>query len=199
MKEVVLASRNDGKLAEMQALLAPLGWKLRLISDFTDQAAAETAPSFIENALLKARHAAEVSGLSAIADDSGLEVDALDGAPGVFSARYAGAGASDSQNNQKLLQALKHVPDDARTARFICVMAYLRSATDPTPIIAQGQWRGTILHNPHGSHGFGYDPLFYVAEQKCASAELDPAVKNKISHRARAAKHLYSALHDGHA
>ena len=199
MKEVVLASRNEGKLAEMQALLAPLGWKLRLVSDFTQQAAPETAPTFVENALLKARHAAEVSGLPAIADDSGLEVDALNGAPGVYSARYAGEGASDSQNNQKLLAALKNVPDPARTARFICVMAYLRSPSDSTPIIAQGQWRGTILHNPRGNHGFGYDPLFYVADQKCSSAELEAVVKNKISHRGRAAKHLYSALHDGHA
>lgn len=199
MKEVVLASRNDGKLAEMQALLAPLGWKLCLVSDFSDETPAETASTFIENALIKARHAAQVSGLPAIADDSGLEVDALGGVPGVYSARYAGEGASDAQNNQKLLQALKNVADNARTARFVCVMAYLRSAADPTPIIAQGQWRGSILHNPRGHNGFGYDPLFYVAEQKCSSAELEPAVKNKISHRARAAKHLYSALHDGHA
>lgn len=198
MKDVVLASRNDGKLAEMQALLAPLGWKLHLISEFTDQAAPETAPTFVENALLKARHAAEVSGLPAIADDSGLEVEALDGAPGVHSARYAGDEASDTDNNQKLLKALKNVPDHARTARFICVMAYLRSARDATPIIVQGQWRGSIAHNPRGNNGFGYDPLFYVAEHKCASAELEAAVKNKVSHRARAIKHFYSALHDGH-
>ena len=196
IKEAVLASRNEGKLAEMQAMLAPLGWKLRLVSDFTDVSAEEPASTFVENALLKARHAALVSGLPAIADDSGLQVDALDGAPGVISARYAGKKATDAQNNQKLLQALKGVPDDRRTARFVCVMAFLRHAEDPLPIIAQGLWRGTILHNPHGNNGFGYDPLFYVAEHKCAAAELSAEVKNKISHRARAAKHLYSSLHD---
>jgi XTP/dITP diphosphohydrolase len=196
IKEAVLASRNEGKLAEMQAMLAPLGWKLRLLSDFSAGGADEPASTFVENALLKARHATLVSGLPAIADDSGLQVDALEGAPGVLSARYAGEGATDAQNNQKLLQALKGVPDGNRNARYICVMVYLREANDPLPIIAQGQWRGTILHNPRGNHGFGYDPLFYVAEHKCAAAELDAATKNKISHRARAAKHLYSTLHD---
>lgn len=199
IKEAVLASRNEGKLAEMQAMLAPLGWKLRLLSDFTDGGADEPASTFVENALLKARHAALVSGLPAIADDSGLQVDALGGAPGVISARYAGANANDLQNNQKLLAALKDVPDEKRTARFVCVMAFLRDVNDPLPIIAQGLWRGTILHNPHGNNGFGYDPLFYVPEHKCAAAELDAAVKNKISHRARAAKHLYSSLHDAGA
>lgn len=196
IKEAVLASRNEGKLAEMQAMLAPLGWKLRLLSDFTSGGADEPASTFVENALLKARHATLVSGLPAIADDSGLQVDALEGAPGVLSARYAGENATDAQNNQKLLQALKGVPEGKRTARFVCVMAFLRDANDPLPIIAQGLWRGSILTNPHGNHGFGYDPLFYVAEHKCAAAELDAAVKNKISHRARAAKHLYSSLHD---
>ena len=196
MKEAVLASRNEGKLAEMQAMLAPLGWKLRLLSDFTDEGAEEPAPTFVENALLKARHATLVSGLPAIADDSGLQVDALEGAPGVRSARYAGEQATDAQNNQKLLHALKGVPDDRRSARFVCVMAFLRHAEDPLPLIAQGQWRGSILHNPHGNNGFGYDPLFYVAEHKCAAAELSAEVKNRISHRARAAKHLYSSLHE---
>jgi XTP/dITP diphosphohydrolase len=196
IKEAVLASRNEGKLAEMQAMLAPLGWKLRLLSDFTSGGADEPASTFVENALLKARHATLVSGLPAIADDSGLQVDALEGAPGVLSARYAGENATDAQNNQKLLQALKGVPEGKRTARFVCVMAFLRDANDPLPIIAQGLWRGSILTNPHGNHGFGYDPLFYVAEHKCAAADLDSAVKNKISHRARAAKHLYSSLYD---
>lgn len=195
-KEVVLASRNEKKLAEMQALLAPLEWRLKLISDFTNEAAEEPAPSFIENAILKARHAALVSGLPAIADDSGIEVDALHGQPGVHSSRYAGSDASDSANNQKLLQALKGVPDPQRGARYVCVMVYLRNAEDPTPIISQAMWRGAILHNPRGAHGFGYDPLFYVAEHKCSAAELDPAVKNRVSHRGKAAKHLYSLLHD---
>lgn len=195
-KEVVLASRNQGKLAEMQALLAPLEWKLRPISDFVDEAADEPAPTFVENALLKARHACMVSGLPAIADDSGIEVDALEGRPGVRSARYAGEDASDSDNNQQLLRELKGIPDERRGARYFCVMVYLRHAEDPTPIISQAIWRGTILHNPKGSNGFGYDPLFWVPDQKATAAELDAAVKNRLSHRGKAAKHLYSLLHD---
>lgn len=198
MKQVVLASRNEGKLAEMQELLSPLGWKLRSIADFGGEAPDESGQSFVENALIKARHAAVLSGLPAIADDSGLEVDALEGQPGVLSARYAGDKANDTSNNQKLLRELKGVPDDRRGARFYCVMVYLRSAEDATPVIAQGQWRGLIAHNPRGANGFGYDPLFLVPDQKCSSAELPPALKNKLSHRGKAAKHLYSLLHDGH-
>ncbi len=194
--EVVLASRNDGKLAEMQALFAPLNWKLRSIAEFVDEAAEETAPSFVENALLKARYACLVSGLPAIADDSGLEVTALDGAPGIRSARYAGEAATDADNNQKLLDALKKIPDDRRGARFVCVMVYLRHADDATPLIAQGSWRGTILHNPRGTHGFGYDPLFFVPDQKHSAAELEAEIKNRISHRGKAARQLYSMIHD---
>ena len=194
--EVVLASRNDGKLAEMQALFAPLGWKLRSIAEFCDDAAEEPAPSFVENALLKARHAALVSGLPAIADDSGLEVAELEGAPGVRSARYAGDDASDVDNNRKLLAALKNVPDERRGARFVCLMVYLRHAEDATPVIAMGSWRGTILHNPRGSNGFGYDPLFLVTDLKRSAAELDAEVKNRVSHRGKAARHLYSMIHD---
>ncbi len=197
--EVVLASRNEGKLAEMQALLAPLGWKLRPLSDFVEEGADESATTFVENALLKARHAALVSGLPAIADDSGLEVNALEGRPGVYSARYAGDNATDAENNQKLLRELKGVPDEARGARYVCVMVYMRSAEDPTPVIAQHTWHGSILHNPKGQHGFGYDPLFFVPDQKCSAAEMAPAIKNKLSHRAKAARHLYSALHDANA
>lgn len=197
--EVVLASRNEGKLAEMQTLLAPLGWKLRPLSDFVEHGADETAPTFVENALLKARHASLVSGLPAIADDSGLEVNALEGRPGVYSARYAGDHATDADNNQKLLRELKGVPDEARGARYVCVMVYLRSAEDPTPVIAQHTWHGAIGHNPKGQNGFGYDPIFLVPDQKCTAAEMAPAVKNKLSHRAKAARHLYSALHDGNA
>jgi XTP/dITP diphosphohydrolase len=194
--EIVLASRNDGKLAEMQALFASLGWKLRSLAEFTDDAAEETASSFVENALLKARHASLVSGLPAIADDSGLEVAALEGAPGVRSARYAGEDASDADNNQKLLAALKNIPDERRGARFVCLMVYLRHAEDATPLIAQGSWRGTILHNPRGTHGFGYDPLFLVPDLKRSAAELDAEVKNRVSHRGKAARHLYSMIHD---
>lgn len=194
--EIVLASRNDGKLAEMQALFASLGWKLRSLAEFTDDAADETASSFVENALLKARHASLVSGLPAIADDSGLEVAALEGAPGVRSARYAGEDASDADNNQKLLAALKNIPDERRGARFVCLMVYLRHAEDATPLIAQGSWRGTILHNPRGANGFGYDPLFLVPDLKRSAAELDAEVKNRVSHRGKAARHLYSMIHD---
>lgn len=197
--EVVLASRNEGKLAEMQALLAPLGWKLRPLSDFVEQGADESASTFVENALLKARQAALVSGLPAIADDSGLEVNALEGRPGVYSARYAGDHATDAENIQKLLRELKGVPDEARGARYVCVMVYLRNAEDPTPVIAQHTWHGSITHNPKGQNGFGYDPIFLVPDQKCTAAEMAPAIKNKLSHRAKAARHLYSALHDGNA
>src|SRR5882757_8841402 len=194
--EIVLASRNDGKLAEMQGLFASLGWKLRSVAEFCDDAAEEAASSFVENALLKARHASLVSGLPAIADDSGLEVAALEGAPGVRSARYAGEDASDADNNQKLLAALKNIPDERRGARFVCLMVYLRHADDATPLIAQGSWRGTILHNPRGTHGFGYDPLFLVPDLKRSAAELDAEVKNRVSHRGKAARHLYSMIHD---
>jgi len=194
MKQVVLASRNSKKLAEMQALLAPLNWQLRLVSDFTKDAAEESAPTFIENCLLKARHAARVSGLPAVADDSGLEVEALEGQPGVLSARFAGEGAGDAANNQKLLRLLDGIPDERRDARFVCVMTFLRGADDPVPLIAQGRWRGRILRQPCGANGFGYDPLFFVPTHHCSSAELEPAVKNGISHRAQAAAQLLSLL-----
>jgi len=194
--DVVLASRNAGKLDELAALLAPLGWRLRLVSEFTDEAVEEPAPTFIENALLKARQAARVSGLPAVADDSGLEVDALDGAPGVRSARYAGDQASDADNNQKLLAALKQVPDARRGARYVCAMVYLRRADDPVPVIAYGQWHGRILHNPRGHGGFGYDPLFGIDDGHHSAAELDAAAKQRLSHRGKAARHLSSLLHD---
>lgn len=193
-REVVLASRNRKKLAEMQALLAPLGLTLRLASEFSDEAAEETAPSFVENALIKARHAAAASGLPAIADDSGIEVDALMGRPGVYSARYAHENATDADNNARLLQELAGVAPERRGARFVCVMTFLRHAADPVPLIAQGLWRGSILEAPRGAHGFGYDPLFWVPEHACSSAELDPGVKNRISHRAQASSALLAQL-----
>jgi len=194
MAEVVLASRNAKKLAEMRALLAPLGWTPRLVSEFSDDDVEETASSFVGNALLKARHAAMVSGLPAIADDSGLEVEALHGAPGVYSARYAGEPSDDAANNRKLLAALEGVPDAQRGARFVSVLVYLRHADDPVPLIAQGFWRGRILQSPRGAQGFGYDPLFYVPEQGCAAAELAPETKNRLSHRAQASAALIEAL-----
>jgi XTP/dITP diphosphohydrolase len=192
--EAVLASRNRGKLAEMQALFGTAGLTLRLVSEYSDVAAEESAPTFVENALAKARHAARASGLPAIADDSGLEVDALDGRPGVISAHYAGVHGDDAANNARVLRELAGLPEDRRGARFVCVMAFLRHADDPVPLIAQGSWRGWILESPRGANGFGYDPLFFVPSHGCASAELPPEVKNRISHRALAAAGLLAQL-----
>jgi len=186
MTEIVLASRNAKKLKELQALLTPLGHTARLVSEFSDEEVAETAPTFIENALLKARHAARVSGLPAIADDSGLEVAALQGAPGVHSARYAGEPSDDAANNAKLLAALKRVPAAQRSARFVSALVWLRHAEDPVPMLAVGTWAGRILEAPRGSNGFGYDPLFWVESHQCSSAELASEEKNRISHRAQA-------------
>ncbi len=196
--DIVLASRNAGKLDELSVLLSSLNWRLRLVSEFTEVVPNESAPSFVENALLKARHAACVSGLPAIADDSGLEVVALDGAPGVRSARYAGENATDTDNNQKLLAILKDVPDARRGARYVCVMVYLRHAEDPLPVISLGTWRGRILHNPRGTGGFGYDPLFQIEGLARSVAELEPETKNQLSHRGKAVRHLSSLLHDVH-
>ena len=158
------------------------------------EVAEETGLTFVENAILKARNAASHSGLPAIADDSGLEVDALMGAPGIYSARYAGEDASDAQNLQHLLTEMRDIPDDKRTARFQCVMVYMAHAGDPTPLICQGTWEGSILRGPRGDHGFGYDPVFYVPERDCSSAELDPEAKNSLSHRAKAMQCLVEKL-----
>lgn len=190
--ELVLASNNKGKLAELQAMLGN-SIKVRPQSEFTDIEAEETGLTFVENALIKARHAARASGLPALADDSGLAVDALGGAPGIYSARYAG-GAGDAANNAKLLEALKDVPDAERGAQFICALALLRHAEDPIPLICEGAWEGRILHAARGEHGFGYDPLFWVPERDCSSAELSPQEKNQLSHRARAMALLRAKL-----
>ncbi len=192
MKELVLASHNAGKLRELQALLGD-SVVIRSISEFTDIEPEETGLSFIENAILKARNACQVSGLPALADDSGLTVDYLQGAPGIYSARYS-ATSGDAGNNQKLLSALQGVPDQQRGAQFICVLALLQHANDPLPIICQGRWQGRILHAAQGEHGFGYDPLFYVAEQQCSSAELPSTLKNQLSHRAQAMQLLKQQL-----
>lgn len=192
MKALVLASHNAGKLRELQALLGD-SVVIRSISEFTDIEPEETGLSFIENAILKARHACQVSGLPALADDSGLTVDYLQGAPGIYSARYSATGG-DAGNNQKLLSALQGVPDHQRGAQFICVLALLRHANDPLPIICQGRWQGRILHAAQGENGFGYDPLFYVAEQQCSSAELPSTLKNQLSHRAQAMQLLKQQL-----
>ncbi|WP_420427729.1 RdgB/HAM1 family non-canonical purine NTP pyrophosphatase [Algiphilus sp.] len=197
MRVLVLASRNAGKLTEMQALLAPQGWQVRLLSEFSDGAAAEDAPTFVENAIAKARYAAAVSGLPALADDSGLEVEVLQGAPGVRSARYAGVDADDAANNAKLLAALADTPEAARIARFVCVMAFLRHAEDPVPRIAQGDWQGRILSAPRGDGGFGYDPLFEVTELGCSAAELSREQKQARSHRGQAMRALLAQLPRG--
>jgi XTP/dITP diphosphohydrolase len=191
---LVLASNNPGKLREIGQLLAGAGMQVHPQADFGVTEAEETGLSFVENAILKARHAAAGSGLPAIADDSGLEVDALGGAPGIYSARYAGAGADDAANNAKLLAALAEVPDDERTARFRCVMAYMRHAGDPSPLICVGTWEGLILREPRGANGFGYDPLFFLPERQLSSAELDPALKNALSHRGQALRALVANL-----
>ncbi|CAD5106023.1 RdgB/HAM1 family non-canonical purine NTP pyrophosphatase [Zestomonas carbonaria] len=184
LRELVLASHNAGKLKELQALLGD-AVRVRSVAEFSSHEPEETGLSFIENAILKARHAAQVSGLPALADDSGLAVDALGGAPGIYSARYAD-GQGDAANNAKLLEALKDVPDAERGAQFVCALALLRHAEDPLPILCEGLWHGRILHEARGEHGFGYDPLFWVPERDCSSAELSPVEKNQLSHRARA-------------
>ena len=191
---VVLATGNPGKLREMREILGPWQVDVRPLSEFTTHAADETGLSFVENAILKARFAAAAAGLPAIADDSGLEVDALHGAPGIYSARYAGPGAGDAANNLKLLDAMSAVPDDRRGARYRCAMAYLRWPTDPSPVIAQAAWEGRIAHAPRGGSGFGYDPLFIVAGDERRAAEFESAEKNRVSHRGQALRALVIAL-----
>ena len=194
MKTLVLASGNHGKLAEIRALLAPLGLEVKTQSEFGVTPPEETGLSFIENAILKARHAAHATGLPALADDSGLEVDALDGAPGIYSARYAGTDGDDEANNRKLLTALADQPPEKRSARFRCAIALLRHATDPMPMIVSGTWEGRILEAPRGDNGFGYDPLFLPDGLDRTSAELDKAEKNRLSHRGQALAALVAAL-----
>ncbi|MEZ5523747.1 MAG: RdgB/HAM1 family non-canonical purine NTP pyrophosphatase [Pseudomonadales bacterium] len=194
MKKIVLASSNQGKLREIQSVLAHLDMQLVPQSEFDICDADETGLTFIENALIKARHASRISGLPALADDSGLEVDALKGAPGIYSSRYAGEKATDSDNIQKLLSDLKGVEPPQRSARFRCVLVYLRHAEDPAPLIAQGYWEGFILEEQRGQNGFGYDPVFYIPEHQRTAAELDAAIKNQHSHRARALEQLVKLL-----
>jgi len=184
LTELVLASHNAGKLKELQAMLGD-AVRLRSVAEFSAVEPEETGLSFVENAILKARNAARISGLPALADDSGLAVDFLGGAPGIYSARYAG-GQGDAANNAKLLDALKDVPDAQRGAQFVCALALVRHADDPLPILCEGLWQGRILREARGIHGFGYDPLFWVPERDCSSAELTPLDKNQLSHRARA-------------
>jgi len=194
MKPIVLASSNPGKVREINQLLADLGLQVHPQGEYGIVDADETGLTFVENAILKARHASRHAGLPAIADDSGIEVDALQGAPGIYSARYAGTGANDLENLEKLLADVRQVPEEQRSARFQCLMVYLRHAEDPTPIICQGTWEGRILFEPRGKNGFGYDPVFYVPTHDCSSAELAPEVKNALSHRGQALRKLLAAL-----
>lgn len=194
VERIVLASGNAGKVKEISALLKTLGVEVVPQSEFGIPEAEETGLSFVENAIIKARHAAFHTRLPAIADDSGLEVDALDGAPGVFSARYAGPDAKAADNNAKLLRALEGVPTDARNARFRSVIVFMRHHADASPLIAEGSWEGLILESPRGEGGFGYDPLFLVAGKNASAAELPPEEKNRLSHRGQALRRLLAAL-----
>jgi len=200
MRKVVLASSNKGKLVELQAILEQKDVQLLPQSEFSVSDADETGLSFVENALIKARHACLATGLPAIADDSGIEVDALKGEPGIYSARYAGSHGetADKENNAKLLHELIGISETERTARFQCVIAYMRHARDPMPLICQGTWEGRILFNEEGENGFGYDPLFYVPSHGCASAKLDAATKNAISHRGQALTQLIKCWNSHH-
>jgi XTP/dITP diphosphohydrolase len=193
-EKIVLASNNPGKLREINQLLAEERIEVVPQMAFNIPDAVEDGLSFVENAIKKARHAASHSGLPAIADDSGIEVDALNGAPGIYSARFAGPGANDETNLQKLLERLIDVPEERRSARFQCLMVYMRHAEDPTPLICQGTWEGRILFEPVGQNGFGYDPIFYVPTHNCSSAQLPAEVKNSLSHRGRALQQLLQAL-----
>ena len=193
-QRIVLASGNKGKLKEFSQILAPLDLEIVSQGDLGVEDADETGLSFVENAILKARNACAATGLPAIADDSGLEVDALSGAPGIYSARYAGPGASDQQNIDKLLSELGEREVEDRTARFRCVLVCMRHQSDPTPLIAVGTWEGKILSAPEGENGFGYDPIFWSPEFDCAAAQLTPEQKKSVSHRGKAVAQLTEQL-----
>ena len=198
MQKIVLASGNQGKLIELQAILSANDVELIPQAYFNISEVEETGLSFVENALIKARHACVKTGLPCIADDSGIEVDALDGKPGIYSARYSDTygSSADAENNAKLLQELKQIPDLDRTARFQCVIVFLRHEKDPMPLICQGSWKGRITFKESGENGFGYDSLFYVPTHQCTSAELQPEVKNSLSHRGQALRQLLKCWQD---
>lgn len=196
-KTIILASNNQGKLKEFQALFSPLEISIKPQRELGVEDADETGLSFVENAIIKARHACAATGMPAISDDSGLEVDALQGAPGIYSARFSGPNATDQSNNELLLEKLQGLSDAERSARFHCVLVYMRHEKDPTPMICHASWEGRILNAPQGEQGFGYDPLFWLEEQQCSSAELDRSLKNKISHRGQALALLMKAMEAG--
>ena len=194
MKQIVLASNNPGKVREISELLNGLDLEIVPQSQLGAPDVEETGLTFVENAILKARSTAQFTGQPTIADDSGLEVDALHGEPGIYSARYAGVGASDQQNLDRLLERMEGLPDVQRTARFQCLMVYLEHWRDPTPLLCQGVWHGRILRQPCGHNGFGYDPVFYVPTHDCSAAELAPELKNTLSHRGQALRQLVQRL-----
>ena len=191
---IVFASGNAGKVREIGQLLQGLDLEVLPQSDFNVPEIEETGLTFVENALLKARNAAHHTGLPVIADDSGIAVDVLQGRPGIVSARFAGVGASDMDNLEKLIDMVKPFAEEERTARFICSMVYLRHEDDPMPVIAEGVWDGQLVIDPKGENGFGYDPIFYVSSHQCTSAELPPEIKNKLSHRGQALRKLLEQL-----
>ncbi len=195
-QQIVLASGNQGKIAEIQAMLQHHDIEVISQSFFDVPDIEETGTTFIENAIIKARHAAKITGLPAIADDSGLEVDAINGQPGVYSARYAGLPSNDTLNTKKLLNALDGIPEKKRSARFHCLMIFMAHATDPSPLIGQGTWEGRIAFQEAGDNGFGYDPVFYSPEHQCVSAELTATIKNRVSHRALALNQLMPQITD---
>ncbi len=194
MQKVVLASGNRGKVREFNQILAHCGLEVMAQTELGVEEVEESGLTFVENAILKARAAAEHTGLPAIADDSGLEVDFLKGAPGIYSARYAGVGASDQENIDRLLTALEGVAEADRSARFQCLMVFMRHGHDPTPIICSGTWEGSIGMTQQGTNGFGYDPVFWPAQHQCSSAQLEPEQKNDISHRGMALRQMQIAL-----
>ncbi|MFT7412562.1 MAG: XTP/dITP diphosphohydrolase [Paraglaciecola sp.] len=194
LDKVVLATGNKGKVTELARMLCGLGIEVLPQSEFAVIDAAETGSTFVENAIIKARHAAKQTGLPAIADDSGLVVHALGGEPGVYSARYSGDLATDQTNIIKLLDAMSDIPKDKRQAKFLCVLVFMRHTHDPSPIICQGEWHGEIATEQQGENGFGYDPVFWIEEQNCSSAQLSPEQKNRLSHRGRALSQLLVQL-----
>ena len=194
MSTVVLATGNQGKVKELSNLLAKHAIEIVPQSDFNVPEVAETGTTFVENAIIKARHAAKITGLPAIADDSGLEVDALNGEPGVYSARYAGENATDDDNTNKLLAALTDTSNEERSARFHCVLVYMQHENDPTPIICHGVWEGSIINEKLGDQGFGYDPVFWQKDHQMTSAQLPRDVKNQLSHRGKALALLVKEL-----
>ena len=196
MKKLVLASGNAGKLRELSVILDDLGYQLHAQAEYGVSEVAETGTTFVENAIIKARHAASLTGLPALADDSGIEVDALDGAPGVYSARFSGPAADDAANNALLVERLQAVPAAERSARYRAVIVFMRHAADPSPLICEGSWEGMIQLQPAGEGGFGYDPYFFLPELGCTSAELSAAEKNRISHRGMALVELKQKLRE---